>query len=420
MAPTIKLTYFGLKARAEAIRQAFHVGGIEFEDKRIEFKNWKEVKPTTPLGYLPTLEVDGAVFTQSNAMLRYAGKLSGLYPSCPIEALKVDGIVDIVEDINGLMGRTIHMEDAAAKVPARETLIAADGKISIFLNGLNKIVATSGKYGYCIGTKLSIADLIVTRLVENYTSGILDGVPTSYMQQFGHLMQVMATTHSVPAVHDWNVKHNTPKIKVTYFDAAGRAETARLALAYGGIEFEDERLAREAFGALKPSLPYGQLPALSVGDKVIVQSSAINLYVGKLTGCYPQDPEMAVVVDEVLNTLNDVVSKIAPTFYMPDGPEKLAARAELAKPDGPMMQLITKLNARIGSFNGNSKGFVLGGCKPTLADFELYSSVKTFKSGALDGIPTTLYDAFENISAVFEKVGKLDAVVAWYAKQPKK
>ena len=35
--------------------------------------------------------MDGTDYTQSTALLRYAGKLGGTYPEDPIEALKVGG-----------------------------------------------------------------------------------------------------------------------------------------------------------------------------------------------------------------------------------------------------------------------------------------------------------------------------------------
>ena len=37
-----------------------------------------------------------------------------------------------------------------------------------------------------------------------------------------------------------------PNIKLTYFDARGRAETTRLILAYAGVHFEDERITSKA------------------------------------------------------------------------------------------------------------------------------------------------------------------------------
>ena len=46
MPNTYKLTYFNLTARAETIRLIFAVGGIKFEDNRIEFSAWGAMKPS--------------------------------------------------------------------------------------------------------------------------------------------------------------------------------------------------------------------------------------------------------------------------------------------------------------------------------------------------------------------------------------
>jgi hypothetical protein len=40
-------------------------------------------------------------------------------------------------------------------------------------------------------------------------------------------------------------------IKLIYFDAGGRAEAIRLALYYGGVQFEDVRLTGPEFGQKK-------------------------------------------------------------------------------------------------------------------------------------------------------------------------
>jgi hypothetical protein len=52
-------------------------------------------------------------------------------------------------------------------------------------------------------------------------------------------------------------------IKLTYFPAKGRAEISRLILSYSGVKFTDERLSGEQFGAIKSSLPWGQIPVLN-------------------------------------------------------------------------------------------------------------------------------------------------------------
>ena len=45
-----------------------------------------------------------------------------------------------------------------------------------------------------------------------------------------------------------------PKIKLFYFNAEGRAELTRMILAQAGVEFEDVRLTRDEWSAMKPSM----------------------------------------------------------------------------------------------------------------------------------------------------------------------
>lgn len=43
-------------------------------------------------------------------------------------------------------------------------------------------------------------------------------------------------------------------IKLTYFNVRGRAEVSRMILAQAGVKYEDERIAREDWPALQPSI----------------------------------------------------------------------------------------------------------------------------------------------------------------------
>lgn len=75
------------------------IAEIPFEDDRITPEAWRSRKSTTLYGRVPVLTVDGVQCAQACAMLRYAGRLSGLYPAHdPWVAFFVDELVYTVND----------------------------------------------------------------------------------------------------------------------------------------------------------------------------------------------------------------------------------------------------------------------------------------------------------------------------------
>jgi len=205
------------------------------------------------------------------------------------------------------------------------------------------------------------------------------------------------------------------KPKLTYFDMEGRGEPVRLAFFIGDIEFEDHRVSHPQWPTLKPTTPWGALPILEVNGKVLAQSSAILRYVGRLTGLYPTDNWAASQVDEILDAVEDVVQILSPTFRMPDGPEKVAKRKELA--DGPLSVFLGHLEKRLLATGG--KFFV--GDQLSIADLKFLGLLRTFASGRLDGIPTTYTDRWPALKAYHQSIMAHPKVKAWYARpQPAK
>eukprot|EP00920_Eleutheroschizon_duboscqi_P037126 GHVT01088906.1.p1 GENE.GHVT01088906.1~~GHVT01088906.1.p1 ORF type:complete len:108 (-),score=16.23 GHVT01088906.1:1775-2098(-) len=89
-------------------------------------------------------------------------------------------------------------------------------------------------------------------------------------------------------------------MRLTYFDSKAKAESVRLAFFIGGVEFEDKRVSREEFGAMKESLPFGQLPILTLADgSQMAQSLAILTYAAKQAGLLPEDPLQLAKVMQV-------------------------------------------------------------------------------------------------------------------------
>ncbi len=171
----LTLTYFDIHGgRAEAARLALHLGGIVFEDKRFGFAEFAEVRKTTPLGQVPVLHVDGVQVTQSDAILRYAGKLSGLYPTDAFQALLCDEVLDAVEDVNEKMGATYGLTGDALKVARTALVTGALPKYLVWLN--EQLTAHGGEY--FADARLTIADLKVFTFLRALNSGHLDHVPT--------------------------------------------------------------------------------------------------------------------------------------------------------------------------------------------------------------------------------------------------
>ena len=96
----MKLTYFNLYARAEAIRMLMTHNGTEFTDERIEFADWPTLKATIPSGQVPLLTTStGEHLNQSVPILRYLGATHGYYNVAePMQAYKADQTISTVDD----------------------------------------------------------------------------------------------------------------------------------------------------------------------------------------------------------------------------------------------------------------------------------------------------------------------------------
>lgn len=183
--PKLVLTYFDLDgSRGEAARLAMHLAGISFEDRRIATSDWARLRDTTPYQSLPTLEVDGKVVAQSNAINRYVGKLAGLYPKDDWQAALVDELMDAVEDISGRIGSTFSLEGEAKK-KAREALAA--GSIAHFLKQFEARLEAAGGEWFA-EKRLTVADLKCFLWVRWLRSGALDHIPASLVDEHAPLL----------------------------------------------------------------------------------------------------------------------------------------------------------------------------------------------------------------------------------------
>ena len=100
--PKLKLYYFDIPGKAEAIRLLCTYSNLSFEDIRLTRAQFEDLRAKNKLsfGQVPALDVnEGTILVQSAAIMRYLGKLSGLYPSDPLLAAKVDAVMDEEADL---------------------------------------------------------------------------------------------------------------------------------------------------------------------------------------------------------------------------------------------------------------------------------------------------------------------------------
>ena len=156
-----------------------------------------------------------------------------------------------------------------------------------------------------------------------------------------------------------------------------------MALAIGGVDFEDHRISFEEFGQMREDLPLKAVPTMEVDGVVYTQSNAMTRYAGKLTGLYPEDPWQAFLCDEVLETIEDTTNALVPTFGL-KGDEMKAAREELV--DGTFTQHLKFFSQRLDAAGGE----YFADNRLTIADLKIFSWVRSLNAGFLDHVPTDL------------------------------
>lgn len=197
----LKLTYFDFSGgRAEPARLALHIGGIPFEDHRFAPADFPEVRKATPLGQVPTLQVNDVQVTQSDAITRYAGKLAGLYPEDTFQALLCDEVLGALEDINIAIGATFRMTGEELK-NARQALAA--GTLPKYLRWLEQQLASHGGE-FLADHRLTIADLKAFVILRWLGSGKLDHIPVDLIETASPKLQdYVSRIAKLPAIVEY-------------------------------------------------------------------------------------------------------------------------------------------------------------------------------------------------------------------------
>ena len=197
-----------------------------------------------------------------------------------------------------------------------------------------------------------------------------------------------------------------PNIKLNYFDLRSRAEPCRLLLAYGGLQYEDERIPppwdpATTWAKVKPTTPFGQLPVLKWGDEVICQSMACARFIAREVGLAGNSSLESAQVDEIIDVIQDLFNAELKLYFAKDeaGQKK---HAEETVPT-TLGQLEEKLTSRGEQF------FV--GNNFTWADLHTFMYVSDLQN-------KDVIKSFPKIVNLVERVGNIPNIKHWVETRP--
>jgi glutathione S-transferase len=195
-----------------------------------------------------------------------------------------------------------------------------------------------------------------------------------------------------------------PSHELIYFDGAGRAEAIRILLHIAKADWKDNRFPSSDWPSVKATTPLGSVPILKIDGVDHVQSTALMRYAASLAGWYPQDPLERLVVDEVMESLNEMMAK-APKST--DQGELRRLRQEYQATTMTAFTTFFESHIQRNGGVGFAKTINVG-------DLALMSIVDGVSSGDWTGVDPKFFDQFSGVSATVAAVKDNEGYKSYY------
>ena len=212
----LKLLYFGIKGKAEAIRLSAAHAGLPLEDYRFadraEFNALKE-NGVLPFGQVPALEVAAnamhrsALVPQSAAILRYVARRAGTYPADDVTAALVDAALD--QEADAFVGYTVARYTTRFGIEldedgrARATKEWVTNVLPRHLANLESMLKRSPTPWIAGTPGPQPCDFAWACRLEQLRAGELYDVPPSALDPFPHCAALVDAVLALPAVQEW-------------------------------------------------------------------------------------------------------------------------------------------------------------------------------------------------------------------------
>lgn len=417
---TTRLSYFDIEGYGECIRLALKFAGVDFEDRRVSFEDWPELKPTLPNGTMPVLEMDGKVLTETYAILRLIGHKYDMLPTDAEAQYDCDQLIETCLDIFSMLSKIYLMRMfperfgcenlEEAELDARIEKIqktCLDGQLHDALSRIDALVPNTK---FLETGKVTIADIFAYCTYRYVSLSHVPGIPTNSASHCKNLLSLREKFLVIPC---FRKHYGLPSAMLTYFNIEGLGAPIRIALKLAGVEFEDRKVDFSEWKTMKHTTPNGVLPVLVLDGRVLPQYSAIMRYLGTKYDLMPKDANETYIVDEVFETVHDLNGTLKnsvriglyPNDFGWENPDKEEQKAVIKKMRedavaGPLPKMLERLSTLLKNSG------VVAGKKMNIADIYAYVSLRKFRKGILDHVPKDIYTEYENLNTLIYEMEK--------------
>ena len=201
--------------RAEVPRLSLFYGSIDYEDIRISREDFLSAKKNgftqsghyLPFRQIPVLIINNYSLTQTGAMSRYCGKLSGLYPkNDDLLAAKIDQIIDICTDMTVLFSN--YRKNIETNI---NHIIRKEFFDNVLMNKMKLLenMLLNDNYFKDLNS-LSIAEIAIWRIFGWFSSGLIEGFPTNFVKQLKTIQMICLKVEKFDFVKEWISKTYHP------------------------------------------------------------------------------------------------------------------------------------------------------------------------------------------------------------------
>ena len=148
--------------------------------------------------------------------------------------------------------------------------------------------------------------------------------------------------------------------RLTYFGFRGFGEPIRLLFEDLAAPYAERRVGGADWDALKPTLPFRQMPVLESGGHTIVQSHAIPRHLARAHDLYGPDEDARIRADATADAVKDAQNALWDHFWAPGSDAAEPTRAFEA---GRLRQDLGSLEAWLGAAP------FFAAAAPTFADY---------------------------------------------------